>query len=183
VCVYLCLRSSRGLATSWSPAQGVLPTVQDLVTEVKRKVSWRRPRPELGCRAKRKKYGTRKIYMYRPGVVTATLPLPLCAYVSPLYSWMSTCTKSMKFTRLWDYLYEAISSLVPSNINAYCSESSSNSHTSTCHLRGFSAGNVNEVQSMLRTNVQTRPNSQVCDRLTLLNPVPFTIPFIREILM
>jgi hypothetical protein len=28
-------------------------SVLDLVTEVKRKVSWRRPRPELGCRAKK----------------------------------------------------------------------------------------------------------------------------------
>jgi hypothetical protein len=30
-------------------------TVLDLATEVKRKVSWRQPRPELGCRAKGKK--------------------------------------------------------------------------------------------------------------------------------
>jgi hypothetical protein len=43
-----------GFAMSWSPVQGVLPTVLDLVTVVKRKVSWRRPRPELGCRAKGK---------------------------------------------------------------------------------------------------------------------------------
>jgi hypothetical protein len=52
VCVFLCFRTGRGLATSWSPVQGVVPTVLDLVTEVKRKFSWRRPRPELGCRAK-----------------------------------------------------------------------------------------------------------------------------------
>jgi hypothetical protein len=39
---------SRCLATSWSPVQGVLLTVLDLVTEMKRKVSWRRPRPEIG---------------------------------------------------------------------------------------------------------------------------------------
>jgi hypothetical protein len=39
---------SRGLATSWSPIQGVLLTVLDLVTEMKRKVSWRRPRPKIG---------------------------------------------------------------------------------------------------------------------------------------
>jgi hypothetical protein len=38
---------------SWSGVQGVLPTVQDLVTEVTRKVSWRRPRTELGYRSKR----------------------------------------------------------------------------------------------------------------------------------
>jgi hypothetical protein len=44
----------RGIATSWSPVQGVVPTVLQLVTEVKRKVSWRLPRPELGCRAKDK---------------------------------------------------------------------------------------------------------------------------------
>jgi hypothetical protein len=55
VCVFLCLCTLRGLATSWSPVQGVLPTVLELVTEVKRKDSWRRPRPELGCRAKGKK--------------------------------------------------------------------------------------------------------------------------------
>jgi hypothetical protein len=53
-CVFLCLSTGRGLATSWSPVQGVLPTLLDLVTEVNRKVSWRRPRPELGCRAKGK---------------------------------------------------------------------------------------------------------------------------------
>jgi hypothetical protein len=45
----------QSLATSWSPVQGVLPTVLDLVTEAKQKISWRRPRPELGCRAKRKR--------------------------------------------------------------------------------------------------------------------------------
>jgi hypothetical protein len=27
VCVFLCLCTGRGLATSWSPAQGVLPSV------------------------------------------------------------------------------------------------------------------------------------------------------------
>jgi hypothetical protein len=48
VCVFLCLCTGRGLAMSWSPIQGVLLTVLDLVTEVKRKVSWRWPRPELG---------------------------------------------------------------------------------------------------------------------------------------
>jgi hypothetical protein len=51
----MCLCTGRGLATSWLPVQGVLPTILDLVNEVKRKVSWRRPRPELGCRAKRKR--------------------------------------------------------------------------------------------------------------------------------
>jgi hypothetical protein len=54
VCISLCLCTGRGLATSWSPVQGLL-TVLDLVTEVKRKVPWRWPRPELGCRAKGKK--------------------------------------------------------------------------------------------------------------------------------
>jgi hypothetical protein len=33
VCVFLCLCTGRGLATSWSPAQGVLPTVPDQETE------------------------------------------------------------------------------------------------------------------------------------------------------
>jgi hypothetical protein len=37
VCVVLCV--SRGLATGWSPVQGVLPTVKDQETEVKRSVS------------------------------------------------------------------------------------------------------------------------------------------------
>jgi hypothetical protein len=46
------LCTGRGLVKSSSPVQVVLPTVLDLVTEVKRKVSWRRPRPEMGCRAK-----------------------------------------------------------------------------------------------------------------------------------
>jgi hypothetical protein len=54
MCVVLCLCIGRGLAMNWSPVQGVLPTDLDLVTEVKRKVSWRRPGPELGCRAKGK---------------------------------------------------------------------------------------------------------------------------------
>jgi hypothetical protein len=54
VCVFLCLCTGTGLAMIWSPVQGVLLTVLDLVTEVKRKVSWRRPRPKLGCRAKGK---------------------------------------------------------------------------------------------------------------------------------
>jgi hypothetical protein len=34
------------LATTWSPAQGVLPTVLDLVTEMKRKDLWRRPKAQ-----------------------------------------------------------------------------------------------------------------------------------------
>jgi hypothetical protein len=55
VCVFLCLCTCRDLATSCSHAQVVMPTVLDLVTEVKRKVSWRRPRPKLGCRASGKK--------------------------------------------------------------------------------------------------------------------------------
>jgi hypothetical protein len=39
LCVrFLCLCTGRGLATSRSPVQGVLPTVLDLVTGVKRKV-------------------------------------------------------------------------------------------------------------------------------------------------
>jgi hypothetical protein len=33
VCVLLCLCTGRGLATSWSPIQGVLPTVPDQETE------------------------------------------------------------------------------------------------------------------------------------------------------
>jgi hypothetical protein len=48
-------QTRRSLATSWSPVQGVLLTVLDLVTVMKRKVSWRRSRPKSGCRATRKK--------------------------------------------------------------------------------------------------------------------------------
>jgi hypothetical protein len=33
---------------SWPPIQGVQPTVLDLVTEMKWKISWRRPRPKIG---------------------------------------------------------------------------------------------------------------------------------------
>jgi hypothetical protein len=33
VCVFLCLCTGRGLATSWSPVQGVLPSVPDQETE------------------------------------------------------------------------------------------------------------------------------------------------------
>jgi hypothetical protein len=62
VCVFLCLCTGRGLATSWSPAQGVLPPVLDLVTEGKRKVSWRRPRPKLGCTAKWEKIFPATLY-------------------------------------------------------------------------------------------------------------------------
>jgi hypothetical protein len=36
-----------GLATSWSPVRGDLLTVLDLVTEMKRKVLWRRPGPKI----------------------------------------------------------------------------------------------------------------------------------------
>jgi hypothetical protein len=72
VCVFLCLCTGRGVATSWSPVQGVLPTVLYLVTEVKRKVLWRRPRPELGCRAKGKKSGisSRCVFPRRSGLIT-----------------------------------------------------------------------------------------------------------------
>jgi hypothetical protein len=52
VCIFLCSYTGKGLATSWSPVQGVLPIVLDLVTEMKWKVSCRRERPKLGCRAK-----------------------------------------------------------------------------------------------------------------------------------
>jgi hypothetical protein len=41
-------QTCRVLATSWSPVQRVRPTVLDLVTEMKRKVSWRRPRHKIG---------------------------------------------------------------------------------------------------------------------------------------
>jgi hypothetical protein len=60
-------------ATSWSPVQGVQPIVLDVVTEVKQKVSWRRPRPELGCRAKgakilrRLNFTLRKLNLIREG--------------------------------------------------------------------------------------------------------------------
>jgi hypothetical protein len=52
VCAFLCFCTGRGLATSCSPVQGVPPTVLDLVIDLKREVSWKLLRPELGCRAK-----------------------------------------------------------------------------------------------------------------------------------
>jgi hypothetical protein len=55
----------------------VLPTVLDLVTEMKRKVSWRRPRLELGCRAKKKKI---KYVMSRTDVLTFHHELPFIPF-------------------------------------------------------------------------------------------------------
>jgi hypothetical protein len=71
VCDFLCSCTGRGLATSWSPVQGILPTALDLVTEVKRKVSWRRPRTKLG-RTKGKKF---PIWTIAEAVVHKTTPL------------------------------------------------------------------------------------------------------------
>jgi hypothetical protein len=51
VCVFLCL---------CTPIEGVLPTVQDLETEVKLKVPRRRSKPGLGCRDKDTKKKTKK---------------------------------------------------------------------------------------------------------------------------
>jgi hypothetical protein len=55
MCVFLCLWTGRGLATSWSPVQGVLPNVQDLVNwsemESFMEVS---QGPNVGCSAKGK---------------------------------------------------------------------------------------------------------------------------------
>jgi hypothetical protein len=80
VCVFLCLCTGRGLATSWWPVQGVLPTVIDLVTEVKRKVSWRRPRPELGCRAKGKKIFSTRFHFVRMWNFCFKLPAAAIQY-------------------------------------------------------------------------------------------------------
>jgi hypothetical protein len=51
---------SRGLATSWSPVQGVLPIVLDLVTEMKRKFYGGGQGPKLGSRATGKKIVLRR---------------------------------------------------------------------------------------------------------------------------
>jgi hypothetical protein len=55
MCVFLCLWTGRGLATSWSPVQGVLPNVQELVnwseTESFMEVG---QGPNVGCSAKGK---------------------------------------------------------------------------------------------------------------------------------
>jgi hypothetical protein len=48
-------QTRRGLAKSWSPVQGVLLTVLDLLNEMKLKVSWRLPRPKIGLQSHRKK--------------------------------------------------------------------------------------------------------------------------------
>jgi hypothetical protein len=73
VYVFLCLCTGRGPATSWSPVQGVLPTVLDLVTEVKRKVSWRRPRPELDCKPEEKKMAPTDICLPMEAGITQSI--------------------------------------------------------------------------------------------------------------
>jgi hypothetical protein len=71
-CVFLCLRTGRGRATSWSPAQGVLPTVQDIEnrseTESFMEVG---QGPNWGCSAKEKNclnlysaFGLVKIFLF-----------------------------------------------------------------------------------------------------------------------
>jgi hypothetical protein len=56
MCVFLCLWTGRGLATSWSPVQGVLPNIRDLVnwseTESFMEVD---QGPNVGCSAKGRK--------------------------------------------------------------------------------------------------------------------------------
>jgi hypothetical protein len=63
MCVLLCLCTGRGIATSWSPAQGILPDVKDLVnrseTESFMEVGLG---PNEGCSAKGKKLNS--LYMY-----------------------------------------------------------------------------------------------------------------------
>jgi hypothetical protein len=50
VCVFLCLCTGRGLATSWSPVQGVLPTFPDQETEETQPYA-----PKAGAMRKKKK--------------------------------------------------------------------------------------------------------------------------------
>jgi hypothetical protein len=55
-CVFLCLCTSRGLATSRSPAQGVLPTVYDLENRIETESFMEVGQgPNWGCSAKEKK--------------------------------------------------------------------------------------------------------------------------------
>jgi hypothetical protein len=53
---------SRGLDMSWSHSQGVLLTVLHLVTEMKWKVSWRRPRPKIWLLSHRRKKVSLSLY-------------------------------------------------------------------------------------------------------------------------
>jgi hypothetical protein len=53
--VFMLACVGRGLAMSWSLVQGVLPTVLDKETEVKREVSWM-PHVSVGAKEGIKKY-------------------------------------------------------------------------------------------------------------------------------
>jgi hypothetical protein len=56
VCVFLCLCAGRGLATSWSPVQGVLPTVPDQETEETQPYAQKREQaPTCGSNEEEKK--------------------------------------------------------------------------------------------------------------------------------
>jgi hypothetical protein len=73
VCVFLCLCTGRGLATIWSPAHEVLPSVQDLETEVKRRVSWRQAKAQIGAVAPRKKIRRKRSVWYSLNVRSLAL--------------------------------------------------------------------------------------------------------------
>jgi hypothetical protein len=56
VCAFFCVCVQvEALRLADHPSKESYRLVLDLITEVKREVSWRRQRPELGCRAKGEK--------------------------------------------------------------------------------------------------------------------------------
>jgi hypothetical protein len=63
VCVFLCLCTGRGLATSWSPVQGVLPTVHDQETEETQPYA---PKREQAPKCGSKEEETMFMYAYGP---------------------------------------------------------------------------------------------------------------------
>jgi hypothetical protein len=57
MCVFLCLYTARGLAMSWSPVQGVLPTVPDQETEETQPYPPKREQaPKCGSNEEEKKF-------------------------------------------------------------------------------------------------------------------------------
>jgi hypothetical protein len=79
--------------------QEVLQTVLDLVNEAKRKVSWGRPRIELGCRAK----GGRNVSMnYLNLIKTVTVDfekIAIGAYLKDHYFWSCNVSIHLSLTQ------------------------------------------------------------------------------------
>jgi hypothetical protein len=76
VCAFFCVcvqvEAFRRVDHPSKESYRTLPTVLDVVTEVKQKVSWRRPRPELGCRAKGKKLWHRSSVLHLSSSIRCT---------------------------------------------------------------------------------------------------------------